>query len=234
MNVSFTLLAERLWQSDNPETTRDIILSLGFNGLVFQRWSLDYIENWEGRIAEGFLEHYYGAELDQFCPIAKAIHSWSRSYTFAEAREQVHSDCANASRVESLFRQFGMEDGVVLLTGQNTLRSSVILTSAHSTKGLFEELGGLLYFAADKLTRQLHQDHPLLTHVPRKNPELSEMQSKILQMQIDHPELSKAEMALSLGLSVKTLHAHHKKIAKKNGVTTFAGAVIKTMREAQR
>jgi len=72
----------------------------------------------------------------------------------------------------------------------------------------------------------------MLTHVPRENPALSEMQTKILQMQIDHPELSNSEMALALGLSPKTLHAHHKKIAKKNGVTTFAGAVIKRLKES--
>lgn len=231
MTVSFALLIERIWQSECPETTRDIILSLGFNGLVFQRWNLDHIENWEGRIAEGFLEHYYGAQLDQHCPIAKAIHSWTRNYTFAEARAQVSSDNEHAPRVEKLFRQFGMVDGVVLLTGQNQMRSSVILTSAHPTQTLFEQFGGILFFAADKLTKQLHSQHPFLTHVPRKNPALSEMQTKILQMQIDHPELSNSEMALALGLSPKTLHAHHKKIAKKNGVTTFAGAVIKRMKE---
>lgn len=232
MNVSFALLIERLWQSDNPETTRDIILNLGFNGLVFQRWNLDHIENWEGRIAEGFLEHYYGAQLDQYCPIAKAIHSWSRSYTFAEARAGATGDSEKASRVESLFRQFGMVDGVVLLTGKNNLRSSVILTSAQPIKQVFDEFGGVLYFAADKLTNQLHSGHSMLTHVPRENPALSEMQTKILQMQIDHPELSNSEMALALGLSPKTLHAHHKKIAKKNGVTTFAGAVIKRLKES--
>ncbi|WGI22946.1 hypothetical protein [Amylibacter sp. IMCC11727] len=233
MSVNFASLIEQLWQSETPETTRDIILSLGFNGLVFQRWNVDYIENWEGRMANGFLEHYYGAQLDQYCPIAKAIHSWTRSYTFAEARAGSNSDVQNASRVESLFQQFGMVDGVVLLTGKNSLRSSVILTSAHPTQKLFEELGGVLYLAADKLTQQLHSAHKLLTHVPRENPVLSEMQAKILQMQIDHPELSNSEMATALGLSPKTLHAHHKKIAKKNGVTTFAGAVIKTLKEAQ-
>lgn len=233
MNASFAALIEQLWWSDNPETTRDILLNLGFNGLVFQRWNLDYIENWEGKIAEGFLEHYYGAQLDQYCPIAKAIHSWSRSYTFAEARAAAHTDPENAARVESLFRQFGMVDGVVMLTGQNTLRSSVILTSAKPTQQLFNELGGVLYFAADKITKQLDSKNPLLTHVPRENPVLSEMQTKILQMQIDHPELSNSEMATALGLSPKTLHAHHKKIAKKNGVTTFAGAVIKRLKETQ-
>lgn len=232
MTVSFALLMERLWQSDSPETTRDIILSLGFNGLVFQRWSPDYIENWEGRIAEGFLEHYYGAQLDQHCPIAKAIHTWSRSYTFTQARSQPGADTENAQRVERLFQQFGMQDGVVLLTGPNNLRSSVILTSSGPVDKEFEMFGGMLYFAADKLTRQLGPGHPLLTHVPRENPTLSEMQTKILQMQIDHPELSKNEMALALGLSPKTLHAHHKKIAKKNGVTTFAGAVIKKLKES--
>jgi DNA-binding CsgD family transcriptional regulator len=233
LSLSFALLTERLWLSDSPETTRDIILGLGFNGLVFQRWSPDYIENWEGRIAEGFLEHYYGAQLDQYCPIAKAIHTWSRCYTFEEARAHAGKELENARRIESLFTQFGMVDGVVLLTGKNALRSSVILTSAQPTDGLFRELGGLLYFAADKLTRQLPPGHALLTHVPRKNPELSEMQAKILQMQIDHPELSNAQMGLALGLSPKTLHAHHKKIAKKNGVTTFAGAVIKRLKQSQ-
>lgn len=232
MSVSFALLIERLWQSDGPETTRDIILNLGFNGLVFQRWSLDYIENWEGKIEDGFLEHYYGAQLDQYCPIAKAIHSWSRSYTFSQARSQAGPETEHTKRVESVFQQFGMNDGVVLLTGPNHLRSSVILTSESPVQETFDQLGGILYFAADKLTRQLRPGHPLLTHVPRENPTLSEMQAKILQMQIDHPELSKNEMALALGLSPKTLHAHHKKIAKKNGVTTFAGAVIKKLKES--
>ncbi|MDR6264058.1 MULTISPECIES: winged helix-turn-helix domain-containing protein [Rhodobacterales] len=232
MSVSFALLIERLWQSDGPETTRDIILNLGFNGLVFQRWSLDYIENWEGKIEDGFLEHYYGAQLDQYCPIAKAIHSWSRSYTFTQARSQAGPETEQTKRVESVFQQFGMNDGAVLLTGPNHLRSSVILTSESPVQETFDQLGGILYFAADKLTRQLRPGHPLLTHVPRENPTLSDMQAKILQMQIDHPELSKNEMALALGLSPKTLHAHHKKIAKKNGVTTFAGAVIKKLKES--
>jgi len=233
LNLDFAVLIERLWQSDNPKTTRDVILNLGFNGLVFQRWNLNYIENWEGQMAKGFLEHYYGAQLDQYCPIAKAIHSWSRCYTFEDARANANGDPENAARVDSLFRQFGMVDGVVLLTGKNNLRSSVILTSAQPTQKIFDDLGGVLYFAADKLTKQLHSAHPLLTHVPRENPALSEMQTKILQMQIDHPELSNSEMAAALNLSPKTLHAHHKKIAKKNGVTTFAGAVIKRLRESQ-
>ncbi|MEM6617920.1 MAG: hypothetical protein AAF631_01295 [Pseudomonadota bacterium] len=231
--VSFALFMERLWQSQGPEETRDLMLQLGFNGLVFQRWSLDFIENWEGRIMRGFLEHYYGAELDQHCPIAKAIHTWSRNYTFGEARRQLTAslDRGNANRVVRLFSRFGMEDGVVLLTGTNTNRSSVILTSARPCQDVFDQFGGVLAFAAHRLTDQLPSGHDLLTPVPRKQPQLSEMQSRILQMQIDNPEMSNGEIAMALGMSPKTLHTHHKKIAKKTGVTTFAGAVIKQMKE---
>lgn len=233
MTVSFALLADRLQRSQTPEETRDLLLQIGFSGLVFQRWHADHIENWEGKIAPGFLEHYYGAELDEHCAIARAIHSWSRSYTFSEARRELARaiDPVLADRVKRLFDSFGMVDGVVILTGTQTVRSSVILTCGTSCQSLYEQQGGLLHLAAYRLTQQLHPGHTLLSAVPRKHPILSDMQQRILQMQIDHPEMSSADMAQALGMSPKTLHAHHKKIARKTGVTTFAGAVLRHLHQ---
>lgn len=233
MNVSFALVADRIQHSSSPQETRDIILRLGFNGLVFQRWQAEHIENWEGEIPAGFLEHYYGAELDKFCAIARAIHSWSRSYTFAEARQQLtHTiDPEMEARVRKLYADFGIVDGVVVLTGTHAIRSSVILTAGQSCERLFAEQAGLLHMAAIRLTKQLHSGNPLLSNVPRTHPVLSEVQQRILQMQIDHPEMSSAEIARELGMSPKTLHAHHKKIAKKTGVTSFTGAVLRHLHQ---
>ncbi|MEM7438342.1 MAG: hypothetical protein AAF393_01995 [Pseudomonadota bacterium] len=234
-NVSFALFMDRLWSTSDPNDTKELMLQLGFNGLLFQRWSPQFIENWEGKFAEGFLEHYYGTALDQHCAVAKAIHTWTRDYSFREVREQLRPslDPEKSIRANNLFSQFGMEDGVVLLTGSNLTRSAVILSSATPCGNRFAELGGLLAFAAHRLTEQLPVGHDLLTPVPREHQPLSEMQSRILQMQIDNPAWSNAEMATALGMSPKTLHAHHKKIAKKNGVTTFTGAVLKHLQQSR-
>lgn len=233
MTVSFALIAERLQNSPAPEATRDLIMQLGYSGLVFQRWHRDEIENWEGKLPAGFLEHYYGTKLDLHCPIARAVHSWTRSFTFTEARAVLRRavDQDMARKVEHLFQSFGIEDGVVLFTGSHTQRSSVILTCSKPCTEQFDDFCGLLHLAAHRLTQQLPTGHKLLSRVPREHPNLSTLQTRILEMQIQKPELSSSEMAQALGMSPKTLHAHHKKIAKKTGVTTFAGAVLRHLHQ---
>ena len=233
MNLDTSSAIEILSKSRTVEETRETLLNLGFNGLVFQRWYPDVMDNWEGYLAEGFLEHYYAAQLYKWCPVARAIHTWSRDYTFNEARRELRADHPNALRCENLYRQFGMDDGVVVFTGTNKLRSAVILTTSGSADRHLSLLGGVLAYGARVLTNQLTPGHRLLTQISRDDPGMSAIQNKILQMQIDHPEMSNHEMAEALGLSPKTLHSHHKKIAKKTGVTTFAGAVIKHMKETQ-
>lgn len=233
MNVSLALVMDQIWRADSPEKVRDLILQLGFNGLVFQRWRREVIENWEASIPRGFLELYYGEELDRVCPVARAIHSWTRSYTFSEARRELANPANRAveERIERLFASFDLNDGVVVLTGSQSARSSVILTSESPCDARYEELGGVLQFAAHKLDRLLVSGHPVLGLVPRNPPKLSEVQAKILKMQIDNPEMSSAEMARALGMSPKTLQAHHKKIAKKTGVTSFTGAVLRHLQQ---
>ena len=231
MTADQGLLISRIMRADDPHTLRDEILRLGFNGLVFQRWYPDIMDNWEGQIVEGFFELYYGLQLYKVCPVAHAIHHWTRDYTFAEARAEFGAMHPDAYRVEKLYQQFGMADGIVCFTGTNKLRSAVILTTAGPAAPLMEERGGLLALAARRLTDQLVPGHEVLQTISRDDPRLSKLQNRILQMQIDNPELSNQDMARALGMSPKTLHAHHKKIAKKTGVTTFAGAVLRHIKQ---
>ncbi|MCP5073705.1 MAG: hypothetical protein GY947_10485 [Rhodobacteraceae bacterium] len=219
-------------KAQSPEETRDVFLLMGFTGVVFQRWHAESMDNWEGQLVHGFFEHYYAAQLYKCCPIALAIHRWSRDYTFAEARCEFLVGDEKANRAKSLWQQFGIQDGVVLFTGANNLKSAVVLMSDKAVAEQFDKLGGAMAYGARCLTRQLEPGNKLLSGMNRDDPHLSSTQNKILRLQVDHPELSNVEMAQRLGMSPKTLQSHHKKIAQKTGVTTFTGAVIQRMRES--
>lgn len=217
-------------QVETPEDIRDFILSLGFNGIFFQRWYPSKMDNWEGELPSGFLEHYYGAQLYKWCPVAHAIHQWHRSYTFAEARNEILSGNENATRATNLWRQFGIEDGIIVFSGRQELKSAMIVTTVGVVEERYKKYSKILAYLAALLDEKLPQGHSLLSEMSRGDPLLSETQNKILQLQIDHPTDSNIEMANRLGISPKTLAAHHKKIAKKAGVTTFTGAVVKNLK----
>ncbi|WP_120497441.1 hypothetical protein [Kiloniella sp. EL199] len=249
MSVSEHKFARDILNVETPWQTRDTVLALGFNGLFFQRWYPDVMDNWEGYLAEGFHELYYASQVYRSCPVARAIHQkdshvskvhrfcpvakvagqWNRSYTFAEARDGMSTNRNEAEIADNLWKLFGMEDGVVLFSGRNNLKSAMILTTDRSVEELYQKYSGVLALAADKLDRQLCPGHTLLRQLSRENIKLSPIQQKILKLQINQPELSNAAMAEKLGISVNTLFSHHKKIAKKEGVTTFTGAIVKQL-----
>ncbi len=176
----------QLSKSSTPEGTRDVILRLGFNGLLFQRWYSDIMDNWEGFLKKGFLQHYYGTQLYKSCAVANSVHTWRRDYAFNEARAETDETNLDAIRVNSLYRQFDMDDGLVLLTGSNARRSAVFLTTKGSAEGLLDSMGPILSYAARQLTLQLPENHKLLTKISRGDPKMSPLQEKIMQMQIDY------------------------------------------------
>jgi len=249
MSVSEHKFAHDILNVETPWQTRDTVLALGFNGLFFQRWYPDVMDNWEGYLAEGFHELYYASQvyracpvaraihqghsyvsqIHRFCPVAKAARQWHRSYTFAEARNVISTNDNKAEVAGNLWKLFGMVDGVVLFSGRNHLKSALVLTTDRPVEELYQKYSGVLALAADKLDKQLYPGHTLLRQLSRENITLSPIQQKILKLQINHPELSNAAMAEMLGISVNTLFSHHKKIAKKEGVTTFTGAIIKQL-----
>ncbi len=227
MNKEDLKLIDQFLQAKTPGETRDIILQLGFNGLFFQRWYPDIMDNWEGYLAKGFLEHYYASQLYKSCPVARTIHQWRRSYTFLEARNSVLRGNVQAKMAENLWSQFGMHDGIIVFSGRHSLKSAMVLTTDCPAEELYARYSGILTFVADKLDKQLYPGHDLLKQISRQDIKLSPIQQKILKLQINHPELTNSIMAEMLGISVNTLLSHHKKIAKKEGVTTFTGAVIR-------
>lgn len=219
-------------RAETPEQIRDLLLSIGFNGLFFQRWYAGVMDNWEGALPPGFLEHYYAAQIYKWCPVARAIHQWRRDYTFTEARAAILVGDPRAETARRLWSSFGMKDGIILFSGRQTLRSATILTSHAATETLFKQYAPMLAYAARCLDRILHTGNTTLTRITRDDPRLSETQERILQMQIEHPELTMAEMAELLCMSVKTLRSHHEKIARKTNVSNFAGAVVERMTRA--
>ena len=222
----------RFARAETPEQIRDLFLEMGFSGVLFQRWYAGVMANWEGTMPPGFLEHYYATQLYKWCPVARAIHQWRRDYTFAEARAAILVGDPRAEKAERLFSNFGISDGVVLFSGRNSLRSATVLMSRLPVEQTFTTYGPMLAYAARCLERILHSGNATLERITRDDPRLSETQERILQMQIEHPEFTMAEMAELLGMSVKTLRSHHEKIAKKTNVSNFAGAVVERMTRA--
>lgn len=222
----------RFARAETPEQIRDLFLSIGFNGVFFQRWYAGVMDNWEGALPQGFLEHYYAAQIYKWCPVARAIHQWRRDYTFTEARAAILVGDPRAERARRLWANFGMEDGIILFSERQSLRSATILTAKSPTEEMLSRHGPMLAYAARCLERILHSGNATLERITRDDPRLSETQERILQMQIEHPEFTMAEMAELLGMSVKTLRSHHEKIAKKTNVSNFAGAVVERMTRA--
>ncbi|NQU57685.1 MAG: hypothetical protein HQ513_10650 [Rhodospirillales bacterium] len=220
----------KLTSAKEPQEIRDVLLALGFNGLFFQRWRPGVIENWEGSLPAGFLEHYYGLFLYRNCPVAHAIHRWRRDYTFAEVREANLSTRCEVTDAKKVWDSFDLKDGVVLLTGREneTGKSACILTCAGPAEPLFARFGPLLALAARRLDILL-TDHSEIQEVTRSDPELSKTQELVLRIQIDNPNLTYDQMAASLGMSVRALQAHHKRIAKKHNVSSFTSAVVEAM-----
>ena len=175
---------------------------------------------------DGFFELYYGLNLDKKCPVAYAIHRYSRDYTFAEVRDEFSGQLAGSSEAKAAWDQFDLLDGIVLFSGRNTDsgKSAFVVMTDQVAEKPFVKFGAVLAYAARRVDN-LIIGHPELNEIPRNDPILSDTQLKVLRLQIDHPELSHKDMADKLGMSVKTLLSHHKRIAKKNNVSSFASAV---------
>ena len=218
------LLVRQILNAQTPAEIARVLRNLGFSRLFWQQWRPTEIDTWDA-MPDGFLEHYYGINADQYCAVAKAIHSHWRSYTFQEARRTFGSS-PMAQQAEAVWRAFGAEDGVVLMTGRGERPSATILATSRPAEPLFQAYYPALTFAACRLDTMLSENREL-QKVSRALLQLSEKQMEVLRVQIHHPDLSFAEQAKMLGISPRTLVKRHQQIAERFGVSSFAGAVAK-------
>lgn len=219
-----SLLVRQILNAQTPAEIARVLRNLGFARLFWQQWRPNDIDTWDA-MPDGFLEHYYGINADQYCAVAKAIHGHWRSYTFKEARK-VFGGSPMAQQAEAVWRAFGVEDGIVMMTGRGERASATILSTAREAEPLYRDYAPALAFAAARLDAMLSENREL-QKISRSILQLSEKQMEVLRVQIAHPDLSFAEQARMLGISPRTLVKRHQQIAERFGVSSFAGAVAK-------
>ncbi len=171
----------------------------------------------------GFLEHYYGTNLDQPCAVAEAIRQHWQCFTFAEARHRFNHR-PQAKKAEDLYRAFGMNDGAVFYSGKGEENSTLVLCTSGSAAEIMEGIEPLLAAAAWKIHNLLN-GHPDLLPISRTLVELSPKQLEVLRVQIENPKLSFDQQAKLMGVSRRMLEKRHRQIAERFGVSSFASAV---------
>lgn len=213
--------------SDAPAT------AFGARRLFWQRFEPDVVQTWD-RFPAGFFEHYYGTDADRECAVAKAVRARWSIFSFQEARAQFDRPGGGADLSRRVWEAFGVEDGVVVAGGRRDVDSIVVfgLEEAGSGARLIASAAPALRFAAALFDGFLFGAEDQLIAIPRRPVTLSEGMQAVLRVAIDHPTASLQEQAALLEISPRMLEKRHRQIAKRFGVTSFAGAVAVAVRDA--
>jgi len=212
----------RVAQYQSVEELIGYFRELGFPYLCWQMRSNTFLQTWDA-MPQGFLEHYYGTQMDQPCAVAEAIRRHWQNFTFSEARE-AFGQRPGASGTESVWRAFGINDGIVIFSGRGWHRSTTALCGPADADPIIQRHGADLVSACWRL-HHLLDGHPGLIQIPRALIELTEKQIEVLLVQIENPHMTLAEQAAKLGISPRMIEKRHRQIAERFGVSSFAGAV---------
>lgn len=201
--------------------------------MVWQRFDPDVVLTWD-RFPSGFFEHYYGTDADRDCAIAKAVRARWTFFTFAEARSHYDRDEAAPPLAARVWDAFGMRDGVVVAGGRRNIDTvtAFAFDAALATARLTPDDEAVLRYAAALLDRFFMNSDEELAAIPRKPMQLSPAMRAVLQVAIDHPTASLDAQAAMLEISRRMLEKRHAQIAKRFGVSSFAGAVAIAVRES--
>jgi len=195
----------------------------GFSHLLWQLRTADTLFTWDA-MPPGFLEHYYGTQMDQPCAVGEAVRQNWQNFTFADAQRQF-SHRPGAKDAENVWRAFGVSDGAVFYSGWGEERSMLGLCTSADAMTILEGREPQFIVAAWKLNQLLIGD-PGLMPIPRALVQLSPKQLEVLRVQIENPELTLPQQASLLGISRRMLEKRHSQIAGRFGVSSFTSAVM--------
>lgn len=224
---------ETVLLAETAEFVRSAAAQLaGFQHLFWQRFDPHIVATWD-RFPAGFFEHYYGTDADRECSIAKAVRARWACFTFAEARAYFGRESDAARLAERVWDSFGVRDGVVISSGRQSIDTVTVFgfETPGATARLPDWSAALLSCAASKLDSLLLEADDLIP-IPRQPMQLSPAMRAVLQVAIDHPTASLDAQAAMLEISRRMLEKRHGQIAKRFGVSSFAGAVAIAVRES--
>jgi DNA-binding CsgD family transcriptional regulator len=200
-----------------------LLQQLGFEHLLWQLRTVEQLYTWDA-MPPGFLEHYYGTQVDQPCAVAEAIRQHWQNFSFDQARRHF-AHRPKAGEAEKVWHSFGINDGVVFHSGWGPDCSTTVLCSSEKILSELAEYKSVLVAVAWKL-HQLLENHPGLIAISRTLVDLSPKQLEVLRVQIDNPELTLPQQAALLGISPRMLDKRHSQIAARFGVSSFTSAVM--------
>jgi DNA-binding CsgD family transcriptional regulator len=232
-SVSATGLTATLLASRDADEVHRTLKAVGMPWLFWQVYRPETVGTWD-RFPTGFFEHYYGTDADRNCAVANAVRDQWALFTFGEAREW-GGDSPEAHAAERVWTAFGIRDGIVLQGGRGPRRSITVigLDRSEGAARLVETYGDALSAAAARLDRFLLESDALI-EISRRSVPLSEAMQAVLRIQIEHPEMTAQEQADALDISPRMLEKRHAQIAKRFGVSSFAGAVAMAVRSPAR
>ncbi|MBP5857538.1 hypothetical protein KAJ83_11000 [Marivibrio halodurans] len=222
------LLAE-VAAAHDVEALHHALLASGIPFLFWQRYEPDTVATWD-RFPAGFFAHYYGTDADQECAVAQAVRANWQLFAFDQARAALGAG-GGAKAAERVWRAFGVADGLVVPGGLATTRTITVLGFPRDgrARAMIAGQAAALRCLASQLDRFL-MDSDILVRIPRQLIPLSDAMRDVLRIQIEHPGLTAEEQANALGISPRMLEKRHKQIAKRFGVSSFAGAVAVAVR----
>lgn len=191
----------------------------------WQKQETDFVYTYD-KLPDGVMADYYGKDIDLVCPGAWAFRSriWP-SFSFKEA---LGSNLFSVYDMENVSYNFWKENGVAdflcIISGRPGLSSFSFFAFDHVIPNPIDI--ALPYrIITQKLDLWL-EHHTDLVPYSREFTTLSKKEREVIKLQINHPNLSHAQQANILKISVNTLREKQKRISKKFGVSNFSSAVL--------
>ncbi|MEQ8604331.1 MAG: hypothetical protein RIB45_13530 [Marivibrio sp.] len=217
---------------ETPEQVHEaIVRAFGARYVVWQRFDPDFVRTWD-RFPSGFFEHYYGTDADRDCAVAKAVRLRWPVFSFSDARAQIDRPQTAPPLAVRVWEAFGIRDGVAITGGRRNVDTvtAIAFDDGGDAKRLRPADESVLRYAAALLDQFLLEADEQLVSTSRAPASLSQAMRAVLQVAIEQPGASRAEQAAMLGISPRMLEKRHSQIAKRFGVSSFAGAVAKAVR----
>ncbi|WP_120496193.1 helix-turn-helix transcriptional regulator [Kiloniella sp. EL199] len=214
-------------QAQNCSSLSDFELLAKQDNLYFywQKLTTEYVFVHDC-MPEGFLDAYYGCDLDLVCPGAWAFRKriWPK-FTYLQAKNNGEFKLYDPDNLsEKHWNSFGIKDCLVILSGSPDLNSVACFAYDHA---IIDPTGICLPYIemTMKLDSWLYNSRHLKPY-KREFSGLSPKEKEAIKIQINKPGLTIAEQARYLNISVPTLRIRRERIAKKYGVSSFSSAVL--------
>jgi DNA-binding CsgD family transcriptional regulator len=176
---------------------------------------------------EGFLQAYYGADLDDGDPIAAAIRARLPICSFAHARKFYAESAEDSQRTEEFLEKWGIFDGVFVTTGTEDHGSVLVMIVGKGVGTKFatshSRLLRHLSVVADTVLDAIPPDFAL----DRRRWPFTAREQELLDLALSGTCNTLTQQAVALGISESTVKQRRSRICKRVGVRSWPGVLVR-------